>query len=348
MIAGTGPLTVSGGSLVLSHVDTYSGATTVTGGSLEIASGSIVSLSIGVSSGAALTVDSGALIPAQANLADSGTANFKNTSQTIATLNGSGALTLNPTAMTITGGGTFSGAISGSGPLTVSGGTLEIASPGSIGNTGVSVSSGATLNVDSGATISSATNLTDNGTTNLAGSTESIAALNGSGTLNLNPTTLTINNGGTFSGLVAGTGGITVSGGALLLSHADTYTGATSITGGSLELASPGALATSSLNVSSGATLTVDSGATITSTPNFTDNGIATFNNAALSVGSLNGSGVLNLTPAALTVTNGGTFSGTIGGGGSVSVTGSCAGACIARLNLRHKHQRFAKREPDN
>jgi rhamnogalacturonan endolyase len=322
LIAGTGPLTVSGGSLVLSHVDTYSGATTVTGGSLEIASGSIVSLSIGVSSGAALTVDSGAVISGQANLTDNGTANFKNATQSLATLNGSGALTVNPTALTITGGGTFSGAITGSGTLTVGSGTLEIASPGSIANTGVSVSSGATLNVDSGATTSSATNLTDNGTTNLANSTDGIAALNGSGTLNLNPTILTIAGGGTFSGLVAGTGGITVSGGALQLSHADTYTGATSITGGSLDLLSPGALATSSLSLSNGATLTVDSGATISSTPNFTDNGIATFNNAALSVGSLNGAGVLNLTPAALTVTNGGTFSGTIGGSGSVAVTG--------------------------
>ena len=101
-------------------------------------------------------------------------------------------------------------------------------------------------------------------------------------------------------------------------------TGATNITGGSLELVSPGALTTSSLSVSNGATLTLDSGSTISTTPPLTNNGTATFKNTADTVAALNGAGTLNLTPTALTVTNGGSFSGLIASSGSLTVCNAC------------------------
>jgi autotransporter-associated beta strand protein len=303
-IAGNGSLTVSGGAVILSNVNTYSGATGVTGGSLEIASpGSIASTSISVSLGASLTVDSGAAISSTANLTSNGTTNFTNTAQTIATLNGSGALNLNPTALTISGGGTFSGPISGSGAVTISGGTLEIASPGSIANTSVSVSPGASLTVDSGAAISSTTNLNNNGTTNFTNAAQTIATLNGSGTVNLNPTALAISNGGIFSGPISGSGAVTIS-------------------GGTLELASSGSIANTSVSVSSGASLQVDSGATISSATNLTNNGTTSFAGSAQSIATLNGSGTLNLNPTALTIASGGTFTGPINGPGTLTLTG--------------------------
>jgi fibronectin-binding autotransporter adhesin len=242
--------------------------------------------------------------------------------------------------MLISGPGTvmLSGNNTYTGDTAVNSGELNLASAGHIVSSNIIVASGATF-LDAG-TISISTNLTDNGTTSITTATATVAALNGSGALNLNPTILTASGGGLFSGVIAGNGGITVSGGAMQLSAANTYTGATSVTGGSLELVSPGALTTSSLSVSNGATLTLDSGSTISTTPPLTNNGTATFKNTAVSVSTLNGAGTLNLTPTALTITSGGTFSGPIASTGSVT------------LYRRHfdplKHCQFLQRRNEN
>ena len=74
-------------------------------------------------------------------LSDAGTVNLKNANQTIATLNGAGVLNLNPTALNVTGGGTFSGSIAGTGSVTVSGGTLNLTGSNSFGG-GTSVTAG--------------------------------------------------------------------------------------------------------------------------------------------------------------------------------------------------------------
>jgi arabinogalactan endo-1,4-beta-galactosidase len=260
-LSGSGTLNLNPTALTISGGGTFSGpiggsgSLTVSGSTLEIASpGSIATASVSVSSGASLKVDSGATITSTPNFTDNGTATFNNAAASIGLLNGAGTLNLNPAALTVTNGGTFSGPISGGGSIIVSGGTLEIASPGSIANTSVSVSSGAGLTVDSGAAISSATNLSDNGTVSLASASQSIATLNGSGTLNLNPTALTISGGGTFSGPANGPGTMTLTGGMLTLG---------------------GSLGASAITVNASATLNING--SVTANPALVSNGVTNF-----------------------------------------------------------------------
>jgi autotransporter-associated beta strand protein len=341
VISGTGRLLVSGaGAVMLSGNNTYTGDTAVNSGTLNLASaGHIVSSNILVAASATFA-DAGTM-SASTNLTDNGTITITAPTPTVATLNGSGALNLNSSAvLTISSAGTLSGVAAGNGGITVSGGalklsaantytgatnitggSLELVSPGALATSSISVSSGAGFTVDSGATISSAPSLTDTGTATFKNTADTVAALNGAGTLNLTPTALTVTNGGSFSGLIASSGSLTVSGGALILSHADTFSGATAVTGGSLEIASPGSIASTTVSASSGATLTIDSGASIPSTTNLTDNGTASFKNTAQSIATLNGSGTLNLNPTALTISNGGTFSGPINGPGTLTAS---------------------------
>ena len=83
-------------------------------------------------------------------------------------------------------------------------GTLSLTSTGHIISSNIIIAAGAVFS-DAG-TISTTTNLTDNGTTNFTAASSTVATLNGSGTLNLNPTLLTVTNGGTFTGPINGTG----------------------------------------------------------------------------------------------------------------------------------------------
>ncbi len=93
---------------------------------------------------------------------------------------------------------------------------------------------------------------------------QAIAALNsltsGAGTVNLGANTLTIDGGATssYSGLIFGTGALNFSGtGTKFLSHANTYSGGTTLSAGSLQLNAVGALGSGSLSVSGG-TLDLD------------------------------------------------------------------------------------------
>ncbi len=158
---------------------------------------------------------------------------------------------------------------------------------------------------------------------NLKDSIQNIAALNGTGTLNLNPTALTVTGGGTFSGPIIGSGSLTIAGGTLLLSKSESYIGSTTVTGGRLEIASPGSLASTAVSTTfAGATLTVDSGASLSASTALSDAGTVTLNNSSQTIATLNGSGTLNLNPTALTISNGGTFSGPINGTGTLTVAG--------------------------
>lgn len=75
-----------------------------------------------------------------------------------------------------------------------------------------------------------------NGTLSLSGGSNTVDSLSGTGTVSLGSNTLTINNAGTFSGSVTGTGGsiIKASAGTLSLSGSNSYTGGTTVSGGAL------------------------------------------------------------------------------------------------------------------
>ena len=156
--------------------------------------------------------------------------------------------------LTKTGTGTLtlSGANTYTGATTISGGTLALSGSGSIASSSGVTSSGAGV-FDVSGTSSGAT----------------IVSLTGSSTATsgvaLGAKTLTLSNaGGTYSGVIGGTGGgLTLSAGTETLSGANTYTGATTISGGTLKLGSSGALGTSSDGTTGTSSVTVSSGAAL-------------------------------------------------------------------------------------
>ncbi|HMK68943.1 MAG TPA: autotransporter domain-containing protein [Stellaceae bacterium] len=146
---------------------------------------------------------------------------------------------------------TFSGVVSGTGLLTVTG-------PGSIALTGtntnsggVAVTGGATLNVGADTALGVATggitlgDSTTAGTLTLTNNITATSARNvtiesGGGAINTNDVPAGTATDWTFTGLFSGAGPLTVGGaGTLILDGANPYSGTVTITGGTLELGDP-------------------------------------------------------------------------------------------------------------
>jgi fibronectin-binding autotransporter adhesin len=216
VISGSGAnLEVSGGTTTLSGANTYDGSTTI-------------------DSGATLALSGTGSIASSSGVADAGTFNISATTSgaSIATLSGTGAVTLGAQTLTLTAAsGTFSGAIGGTGGLTLSagnetlsgtntysgatninGGTLSISSDSNLG--------GGSLNIGNGATL--ATTATNTYT--------HAATLTGSAGLNVASATTA-----TWSGLFSGTGSLNLTGGGTLAltNTSDSYTGGTRVAGSS-------------------------------------------------------------------------------------------------------------------
>ncbi|MEM1159079.1 MAG: autotransporter domain-containing protein, partial [Verrucomicrobiota bacterium] len=134
-----------------------------------------------------------------------------------------------------TGTVTFSGASTYSGSTTISEGTLQIGNSLALQNSTVSI------DVDDGLDVN--------------GIDATLGGLEGTGTLDLGTTSITIggnNEDTTYSGVISGTGSVTKSGtGTTTLSGDNTYTGTTTISGGILQVGdggSAGALAGNIIN----------------------------------------------------------------------------------------------------
>ncbi len=288
VLSGAGALTFQGtGNWTISNANTYTGATTVSSGrvtlanataipsssTLSLASGATLGLQNNITiSGRALTLSGGGLNSAGELLNVSGT----NTWSGAITLSGSSviigataaALTLSGAitggALTVTGSGkvVLSAADSYTGSTSVTGGTLEIASTGSIASSSASISSGAIFTVDSGGSIPAGTTLTDNGTANFNNAAPTLAALNGSGAVNLaGSTVLTITTGGTFGGAIGGGGAVNLSGGTLTLNGINTYIGDTTVAAGATLIVN-GALGSATNLTSNGSTQFAANGGT--------------------------------------------------------------------------------------
>jgi len=290
---------------------TQSGGTNNVGGSLFLGSYSAVSSG----SGSYVLIGAGALAANQEFVGNNGTGTFSQSGGTnsagslyIATsgsyaLSGAGLLSAGyGETVGNSGFGTFnqSGGTNAAGSLTLSGGTYNL-------NGGVLAVSG----------IGGTGNFNFSGGTLLLGSSnvsisQDMLLTGGSGNVN------TGGNAAIISGNLSGVGGLNVLGnGYLTLAGSNTYTGGTSISGTTtLTLNSPSAAQNSTVNVSANSTLAFDT----------SSGAIANF-----SVGGLAGGGNLSLTdynnyPVAVTIGGNGastTYSGAIGGDGSLTVTGS-------------------------
>lgn len=222
-ISGSGSLTKTGSNtLTLSSTNSYNGDTTISQGTLQ------------------LSIDSALSSSTDVILADTSGTVFElttGTDQSIASLSGGGStggdvsllgtshLTVGDSSST-----TFSGDVTGTGSFTKAGsGTLTI--DGSLG-------SGISTTVNAGTLQGTSSSLLGNITNNA--------------NLNFNQST-----SGTYNGVISGTGDLTKSGaGALTLGSANTYSGATYLTGGTIELGLDDALSNSTtLGFSTGTTL---------------------------------------------------------------------------------------------
>ena len=255
MSGGTNTLSLSGGGeLVLSGANTYTGATTIGAGTLQIGNGGVTG---------ALSTSS--------SIADNGTLVFDRSN-------------------TVTQGTDFSAAgIAGTGSLTQAGSGLLVLNASNT-YTGTTTIIAGTLQIGSGGTAGSiVANIVDNG------------ALVFDRSNNL-----------TFAGVISGSGSLTQAGsGILALGAANTYTGITLVSGGTLLLANSGALSDSTVDTSGAGSLSFG---TLTA---------ATF-------GGLQGSGNLPLINAtsAVALSVGGnnasaTYTGVISGPGSLTKNGS-------------------------
>ncbi len=311
-ISGNGGLTVSGqGLLVLSGSNNYSGGTHVTAGTLQL--GNNNALGTG-----GLTANSGVVDLAGNNPTFPSLSGINGT---ITNSTGSSLLTVNQTtATTFSGvlqdsaGGTvglsfnggrllLSGVNGYSGGTTLSGGTLAINSAASLGLSSGSLSIGpATLEV-SGAVADS----------------RNIALTAPSATISVDASQ-SYNNSGTISG----NGGLTVSGQGLLgLYGANSYSGTTTVSAGTLELGNANALQNSALLDNAAGVL-----AFATSGLTYNAAGLAGSSNIAL-LGVSGGSLTLNVGSNNASTTYAGNLSGPVAlvkvGGGMFSLTGANA-----------------------
>jgi autotransporter-associated beta strand protein len=348
-----GSLTKLGlGTLVLSGDNSsYAGTTTVSGGVLGVpnpaalGSGPVLALTgttmqldgNGLTFGNTLTLGSkgGATLK---NLAGSNTWSGPITDAVTSTINVSaGTLTISGPiggagGLTTSGTGTLllPGANSYTGITTVSAGVLDAQTPAALGsNASVTVAAAGTLLLDG-------TGLDFSKTLSLSGTLTSPSGSNTwSGKISTLAATSTVNVGAgqslTLSGIISGAGGLTAnkSGtGTLILTNANTYTGATTIQAGIAVVGNKTALGSTigATTVNSGATLQVQGGLTIAEKLTLNGAGAAGTTGALESVaGTSTWTGAISLASASTIAIDAGqlTISGIISGKGSLTQAGA-------------------------
>lgn len=329
-------LDLAGFTLTKSGTNTFWLAnTTVKAGTVDVASGKLSQFKASNMSVAALVLENNATAALSLN----------NLALSVGSLSGGGATGGNVSlgSATLTVGAlnastAYSGVISGSGSLILTG-TGTLALTGANTYTGSTTISSGTLSFAAGALDSTSVVSMNGGTlqwngTNTQDVSSSIAMVNGTtATLDTNGNTITLANdiGAGTSGSLVKTGN-----GALILTTAESYTGATTVATGTLQLGSSAGVGT----LAGGGPVTVNSGATLA----FGESGTATISNAIAGSGALvhAGTGTTTLSgtssfggtvavntgallisgtlgDASITVASGGTFGGTGTVGSSVT-----------------------------
>ncbi len=303
VITGSGALTKAGaGNLTLSGSgNTFSGATTISAGTLTVSGGDALASSTSVS------------VAAGATLALAGNEALGNLSGAGSVTLGSFNLTSNQTADT-----TFSGGISGTGGVTFN---QTGAATYSTTLSGTNTYSGSTilanygwlkLNGDASMADTNAVRVNGNSVLTLLSdqTVGSLASNNANASIQLGSYTLTAggdNTSTSVSGAVSGTGSLVKQGsGTLTLSGSNSYGGTTTVSGGTLSIAGDGNLGSGAVNLASGTVLDVTGATTI-------DNAIVLAGNS-----SIGNSNAVTLSGAIS-----GAFDLTKTGSGTLSLSGS-------------------------
>ncbi|WP_068681725.1 autotransporter-associated beta strand repeat-containing protein, partial [Variovorax sp. WDL1] len=219
VISGSGGIALAGGAQKLSGVNTYAGTTTI-------------------ASGAKLSLGSEGSISSSRGLVDDGVFDISGTNgATITSLAGGGSVVLGGRTLTLSSADdTFSGVISGSGGIAVTGGIQMLSGPnGYTGATTVEVDT--TLALGGAGSIASSSALVNQGAFDITGTTSgaTVTSLIGTGTVDLGARTLTLSNpSGTFGGVIHGDGAVTIKGGRAVFTGQNVYRGGTNIIAGSL------------------------------------------------------------------------------------------------------------------
>ena len=357
-IGGAGSLTKSGTStLVLGTSNTFTGGTTLNGGAISVSNPS----ALGAASGG-LSINGGKLITTQSGTFTNGArvitigasgaeiqVNSTGSSgsgqlfiDTASTLAGSGNLTITGNGSLGTSGAgtvriaaaqTFSGSITlrdggsleyGNASATASGTVVNIGNQGSLIVPNITASNISTVNITGG--TSSVINFS-NGTAGVLGAAVNLAA---DATVTVtdwyNPSTA---RSGTISGVISGSGGLTVqgSGGSLIVSAANTYTGATTInTGSTLALGGTAGALSSSSSITNNGNFTVNRTNAVVQGTDFSSSAIT-------GTGSLSATG----TGLSLTLNTANSYSGNtlIGSGGNNSVVRATASGALGSGNIQ-------------
>lgn len=298
VIQGTGGLMVGGGTEVLAGDNTYTGGTTISGGTLQIGtSGYSGSITGNVADNGTLAFSRADKYVFNGLISGTGAVSQVGPGTTVLTAANtySGGTTITYGTLQVGNGGTtgsiqgnvvdnstlafarsdnvsFGGVISGKGNVNLLSGTTTFSAASTFTGT-TTIASASTLALSGSGSIAGSSLVTVNGTFDVsAASAPAVKGLAGSGSVTLGAANLGITAGqGDFSGVISGTGGLTVSGGTQTLSGVNTYTGPTAITGGTLSV--NGSIASSSgVTIGSGGKLagngtvsglTVQSGGTV-------------------------------------------------------------------------------------
>jgi autotransporter-associated beta strand protein len=318
VIAGSGALTkVGAGNLTLSGAgNSFSGATTISAGTLTVSGGDALAsnTSVSVAAGATLALAGN---EALGNLSGAGTVTL-----------GSFNLTSNQTADT-----TFSGGISGTGGLTfnqVGAATYSTTLSGTNTYTGSTILANygwLKLNGDASMADTNAVRVNGNSVLTLL-SNQTIGSLssnNANASIQLGSYTLTAggdNTSTSVSGVVSGTGSLVKQGsGTLTLSGSNTYGGTTTVSGGTLSIAGDGNLGTGALTLAGGTVLDVTGATTIDNAIVLSGNSSIGNSNAVTLSGTLSGAFDLTKTGSGtLTLSGSNSYGATYVSAGTLSI----------------------------
>jgi autotransporter-associated beta strand repeat len=259
VISSSGSLHIVRGGLALTGNNTYSGGTTVD-------SGAVLQVGAGGSTGSFTgnVVNNGTVVFARDNSLSYGGA-----------ISGTGNVNVSSGTVILTGSSTYTG-----GTSIASGSTLQLGDGGTTGSITGNVVNHGILAFNRSDTVVFTGNVTGDGTLVQSGTGKVIVTTNYTGKTMVNSGTLQIGNGATsgtvtgnivnnatvvygqaatttYSGVISGSGGVAVAGGGIvILNGANTYTGPTTVTAGSLvigDVSHPGSGVAGTVTVSGAA-----------------------------------------------------------------------------------------------